>query len=37
MESAAPPFPPADDQQWEYKDPQGKVQGPFGKEDIIEW
>lgn len=27
--------PPADE--WCYKDPQGVVQGPFARQDIIDW
>lgn len=30
---AAPPLP----DEWVYKDPQGVVQGPFPKQDIVEW
>ncbi len=39
--SAQAPAPPAaaapELDQWVYKDPQGVVQGPFPKQDIIEW
>ncbi|GAB4819102.1 hypothetical protein N2152v2_006148 [Parachlorella kessleri] len=34
---AAPAAAPAELDQWVYKDPQGVVQGPFPKQDIIEW
>lgn len=33
--AAAAPAPPADE--WCYKDPQGVVQGPFARQDIIDW